>query len=261
MRGSLKGIGTTLFASVRDLPDTSNLAVIEPTQIATLLGSPEIGGQWNSSAAHLGDLCQIADKKTGAVNPGDRRALFYLIKALRPGRVLEIGSHVGASTVYIAAAMDPGSRLTTLDVKDVNDGASAYWRAAGLQRSPKQMISELNRELDVSFITSDSIAFLYKTDLRFDFVFLDGDHSLKTVITEIHKLLTVLNKNGVILLHDYFPDRKPLWSDGSVVTGPVEAVEELRRRGARLKAVPFRALPWATKLGSHLTSLAILVRD
>ena len=76
------------------------------------------------------------------MNPGNRRALFYLVKALKPTSVLEIGTHVGASTAHIAAALAPGSTLITVDINDANNGPKAYWRAFGLQRSPRQMLNE-----------------------------------------------------------------------------------------------------------------------
>src|SRR2546430_6217516 len=34
-----------------------------------------------------------------------RRAIYYLVRHLRPRSVLEIGTHLGASTVHIAAAL------------------------------------------------------------------------------------------------------------------------------------------------------------
>ena len=261
MLSKLKSTIKTWFLSVPEPAVTGNLAVLESSQIADFFRARKIDQQWNAMAAMLADLCQIEDGKTGGVNPGDRRALFYLVKALKPASILEIGSHVGASTVHIGAAMFPGSRLTTVDIQDVNDGAAASWRVAGLQRSPRQMLAELNKNLDVRFVTSDSVDFLDRTDQRFDLIFLDGDHSTQTVLREIPKSLTVLNRNGVILLHDYFPHSKPLWSNGAIIPGPFEAMEKLRMQGAKLKVIPFGALPWATKLGSHVTSLAIVVRD
>ena len=64
-----------------------------------------------------------------------------------------------------------------------------------------------------------------------------------------------------MLLHDYFPHLKPLWANGTVIPGPYLALERLRREGAALAAVPLGALPWATKLDSTLTSLALLARQ
>ena len=38
----------------------------------------------------------------GGVNEGDRRAIYYLIRHFKPNTVLEVGTHIGASTVHIA---------------------------------------------------------------------------------------------------------------------------------------------------------------
>jgi hypothetical protein len=64
-----------------------------------------------------------------------------------------------------------------------------------------------------------------------------------------------------VLHHYYLPDSKPLWSDGSIISGALDAMEELRMRDARLRVIPFGALPWTTKLGSHVTSLAMVVQE
>src|SRR6516164_7248361 len=160
MLGKLKSAIKTLVPTVRRPVDTEKLTVLKSSEIAAIFRSHQIDQQWNAISARLADLCQIEDLKTGGVNPGDRRALFYVVKALQPTTILEIGSHVGASTVHIGAAMAPTSNLVTLDIQDVNDGPGAYWRAFGLQRSPRQMLSELGK--NVSFVTSDSVAFLNK---------------------------------------------------------------------------------------------------
>jgi predicted O-methyltransferase YrrM len=240
--------------------EVANLAHLLPSQVATWFRSPEIDEQWNIAASRLTDLCPIKDGTTGGVNPGDRRALFYLVKALQPISILEIGSHVGASTIHLAAAMPPKSRLTTVDIIDVNDGADAYWRGYGLQRSPRQMMKELDRDMEIDFVAADSITFLKTTDQKFDFIFLDGDHSKNTVLREVPKALKVLKENGVIILHDYFPNNQPLWSNGGLISGPFKATEKLRAAGADFKVIPLGTLPWPTKLDSHITSLAIMSR-
>ena len=43
--------------------------------------------------------------KWGGVNPGDRQAVYYLIMALKPQNVLEVGTHIGASMPHIARAL------------------------------------------------------------------------------------------------------------------------------------------------------------
>ena len=60
------------------------------------------------------------------------RQLFYLIIFMKAKTVLEIGTHIGASTINIAAALSAanpkvGSRLVTVDVQDVNSEKNKPW--------------------------------------------------------------------------------------------------------------------------------------
>ena len=115
----------------------------------------------------------------------------------------------------------------------------------------------------VTFVAGDSLDYMASCDGGkdgFDIVFLDGDHSAAAVYREIPAALRILRPGGVIVLHDYFPELKPLWSNGFVLEGPYLATERLRREGAGLVALPLGALPWPTKLGSCVTSLALLLR-
>jgi len=233
--------------------------------LKTVFSSPDIEEEWSECSSSLSRLCQIEDGKTGAINPGDRRALFYLARAFRPAKVLEIGTHVGASTVHLGAALTTGarshpSRLVTVDIEDVNDSPHSVWRQAGLANSPKQMIDELTGTIEATFVMDTSRHFFATNKETFDFIFLDGDHAAETVYEEIVSGLDVINENGLIVLHDYFPDGLPLWSDGEVISGPFTGTEKLHSAGIAIKVIPLGPLPWPTKLGSNMTSLAVITR-
>ncbi len=68
------------------------------------------------------------------------------------------------------------------------------------------------------------------------------------------------SKGGSILLHDYFPDLKPLWSYRNVIPGPWLATQRLKLEGADFNVVPFGELPWMTKFDSKVSSLALLAK-
>ncbi len=81
-----------------------------------------------------------------------------------------------------------------------------------------------------------------------------------TVYQEIPAALSMLNPNGVIFLHDYFPELRPLWSDIPMIPGPFLATKRLEREGAKLVVLPLGTSPWPTKEQSNATSLALLLR-
>lgn len=197
------------------------------------------------------------------MNPGDRRALYYIVRALRPGRVLEIGTQAGASTVHLAAGLaaahgSADRRLTTVDIKDVNGAEDAAWRAFGLPQSPAEGMRRLGYERLVEFRVGRSLDVLRERGEAYDLIFLDGDHRLRTVAAEIPLALGRLRPGGLVLLHDFFPGLRPLWPDAKVIDGPQLAVRRLQRAGWPLEAIPLGDLPWPTKLGTSATSLALL---
>ena len=122
--------------------DTSRLGKIDKGEIERILTEPKLHEEWLVLAKEIDQLISIEDMKTGGVNPGDRRALYYFVRALDLKHVLEIGTNVGASTIHIAAAMKvnlladetPNDHsLVTVDIVDVNDAPDAFWRLGGLR--------------------------------------------------------------------------------------------------------------------------------
>ena len=228
--------------------------------LEAIFHSPETDREWIAVEDRLATLFRVKDGATGSVNPGDRRAIYYLTRYLRPKSVLEIGTHVGGSTLHFAAALivDAG-QLVTVDVEDVN-ASNGPWQKAGLGNSPRQLVESLGFAAD--FVVADSVSFLRQkaeTSELFDLIFLDGDHACEKVRAEIPAALRVLAPGGVVLLHDYFPGGASCWSGCDPIRGPYEAARQLQEEGAAIEAVPFAALPWPTKLGSSVTSLAALV--
>jgi predicted O-methyltransferase YrrM len=200
------------------------------------------------------------DEIFGGVNPGDRRALYHLIAHLRPRQALEIGTHVGASTIYIGSALRRfgSQKLTTADIADVN-GPNGAWKSLGMSATPARYISDLGLEGIITFATKPAVEML-KTSERYDLVFLDGDHSALAVYREIAAALNILNPQGVIVLHDFYPGGKTLTPDGGAISGPSTAADRIIGETKDLVFVPLGVLPWATKGGGNATSLAIVTR-
>ncbi len=226
-----------------------------------IFNNPEREMAWTAA---LEKITSVYGKTTamGGVNPGDRRALYYLVHALRPQNLLEVGTHIGASTVFLAEALksvSPQAHMSTVDIIDVND-PQGPWYAQGLMMSPQDYLGKLQSADRVSFHVSPSSVYLAATEDKFDFIFLDGDHASRTVYEEVSLALKLLNQNGVILLHDYYPAGRPLFNDGNIIAGPFMALDRIMRENKEIKVMPLGDLPWPTKQGLRKTSLALLTR-
>ncbi|TQI72863.1 methyltransferase family protein [Bosea sp. AK1] len=216
---------------------------------------------WNEDHRIIGDIFGLGEYNL-AVSPDCRQTIYFLTMGLRPKRVLEIGTNVGGSALYIAAALkrlESGGKLVTVDIVDVNHPASAPWVDFGMKNSPSKYAKELNLD-NISFHKSDSIEFLSKCDEKFDLIFLDGDHSPKTVYRETSLALKRLSEGGIILLHDYYDGLRQFNPNGEyIIPGPFVACKRIHSENPEIEARPIGISP-SGKNQCNVTSLALLGR-
>lgn len=227
-----------------------------------IFGSSTFEKDWQADHAAIRSVFGD-DDRFGGINPGDRRALYHLIRALNPQTVLEVGTHIGASTLYIARALKAsgkGARVTTVDILDVN-APEGPWKKVGMKMPPRGFSGKLECSEFIDFTASPSLDFMNGTDKRFDFIFLDGDHGARTVYREIAAALKILNPSGVILLHDFYPEGRALFPDANIIRGPFRALSRIARENPAISVLPLGDLPWETKQGVNITSLALLSRN
>jgi predicted O-methyltransferase YrrM len=243
---------------------TARLADTAGLDAGGILGGAACNPPWKTDGAALSAL-PIPVAAWG-VNPGDRRALYCLVHALKPRRVLEIGTHIGASTAYTALALArvtqgraEAPHFVTVDVVDVNDTSARPWEAFGAPLSPRDLVQSLGVEF-VQFVHGDSLTYFHASIDEFDLIFLDGSHSAKTVYREVAAASVRLRPGGWILLHDYYPRLRHLCPGDTVVPGPYLALRRLQRQCSELTVLPLGNLPWPTKGGATATSLALVGR-
>ena len=253
------------LAKVETLPaQVDRLRRIDRGELEQILASPELAQEWQEVQQETKALT-LPDRTMG-VSPGDRRLLYYLVRTFQPRKVLEVGSHIGASTLHIALAQRRGSSpeeelaLTSVDIVDVNDPVTKPWLRHGASHSPRELIATAGAGGWVTFVHQGSLEFLAGCGEEFDFVFLDGDHRAATVYREIPQVLARLRAGGVILLHDFYPQHKVLIPGDDLIVGPCLAVERLASEHG-LEVLPLGKLPWATTLGSQFTNMALLTRS
>lgn len=245
--------------------NTSNLHVLSDADLDDILSRQDMDTEYDSflnSAAHF-----KIEQTPGGVNDGDRRAIYHLVRRLPAFKVLEIGTHIGASTISIAGALKKNAEehaadvsIQSVDIIDVNGDGGAFIEL-NLPHSPRGMMDQIGASEFTQFFVSSALDFLAASREEYDLIFLDGDHSPAAVYKEIPLALQRLRPGGIVLLHDYFPDGRQIWPDGTgLILGPYKAVRRHMAKNRDLDVKPLGALPWPTKLGSHQTSLAILRR-
>lgn len=152
------------------------------------------------------------------------RLLKFLVKMIRPRRILEIGTFTGYSALCMAEGLDEGGKLYTFEVEDELEDFTRRW-IDGSAYADK-----------IEFIIGDALNIVPTMDERFDLVFIDGNK--REYIRYYEMAMEHLNEGGWILADN------TLW-DGHVIeeerqdaqTNGVRAFNDLIRNDKRVEVV------------------------
>lgn len=165
----------------------------------------------------------IVDPLTGAL-------LHALARTAGAAKVLEIGTAIGYSTVWLASALPPTGLLVTLE----RDPARAT--------TARAFVAEAGFDDRVNVVVGEAERYLHKVAGPFDLIFQDGD---KTRYAPMLDTLHALLRPGGLLVTD-----NVLW-DGEVVPGftsdPKRRAEDtsaIARYNERLAADPRFQTTW-----------------
>jgi predicted O-methyltransferase YrrM len=172
------------------------------------------------SDAVLRDIARAGEEQDLPLVDAEVGALLRVLAvSLGATSILEIGTAIGYSGIWLAGALPPGGRLITLEMNsDRARVARENFTRAGLADR-------------VSVIVGDAQLTLSKVSGPFDLIFQDGDKRL--YVPMLDRLVGLLRPGGLLVTDNV------LWS-GEVVPGfletpqrPVEdtrAIEEYNRR-------------------------------
>jgi predicted O-methyltransferase YrrM len=133
-----------------------------------------------------------------------------LIAELTAGKVvLEIGSYLGYSTVWMALN---GASVLAIDPHE--------WMDSRLEYEANVLRSGVGSRITTLFLRSDQ----WTPDrIRYDAAFIDGDHSYENASFDLRLARRVVRPGGWILAHDYtFPGY-----NGGGWPGVIQAVDEV----------------------------------
>jgi predicted O-methyltransferase YrrM len=132
------------------------------------------------------------------VEPDTARLLRSLVIATAAKKILEIGTAIGYSAVWMAQALPPDGQLISFEI----DQSRAATARANVERA--------GLGTTISVIVGDAARFLHKVAGPFDVIFQDGDKMLYEPLLD--RLVGHLRTGGVLVTDNV------LW-DGEVVEG------------------------------------------
>jgi predicted O-methyltransferase YrrM len=139
---------------------------------------------------HINEIKQIIGPTDALMNSQDAVFLYSLIWSKTPKNVLEIGRWHGWSSAIIFGALEDAGigHLYTVDITDRTNTII------------KSVI-----ESRTTFITASSANILSLdalTQLQFEVVFIDGDHSYSSTLIDLKNTYKILTAEAWILVHD-----------------------------------------------------------
>lgn len=132
--------------------------------------------------------------------------------AATPARMmLEVGTFQGATAAALALAF-PSARIWTVDLPDPSAAIYNPQPRANTGIAFREMALDSVRQI---LCDSAQIASWPVRPERFDFAFVDGDHSEAVCRRDLHACADVLTPDGVIVAHDYTDENdqdRPEWT-------------------------------------------------
>lgn len=151
----------------------------------------------------------------GMTAPAELKALYFVTLFAPKGNIIEIGSWLGKSTVYIARALqqkNDGSLVYAVDTFAGNLGKESMYEAplndqetiydrflkniqlAGVQKQIKALKMSSEKAAKKKNLTTAAA------------IFIDGSHEYQDVKDDILRWKSRVKKQGLLILHDYHPN-------------------------------------------------------
>jgi predicted O-methyltransferase YrrM len=162
------------------------------------------GSKRMSNKRNIADIARysLVTKKHGEL-------LFRLINYFKPETILELGTSLGLSSLYMAHAASKAQILSIEGCPNIHAFAKQLLANSGVKN-----IEVINSSFDQAFETT-------LKDKKFDLVFIDGNHTYEATIKYFHELLKHTNENSLLIFDDIY------WT-----AGMTQAWEEIKTHPA-----------------------------
>ena len=151
-------------------------------------------------------ISQLA--KHGSISNQEGKLLFRIVRHYAPKSVLELGTSIGISSIYIHAVNKQSTHITV-------EGCEALANVAknNFERLKLKNVHLINAEFDAA------LDYLLEQKHQLDFCYLDGNHNEKATLNYFKKLMPLFHDKSVLVIADIY------WSDSMI-----KAWEHLKNR-------------------------------
>jgi predicted O-methyltransferase YrrM len=150
------------------------------------------------SGHHPGKVRTVQDILGTAVkSPKYSQLLFRLVNRFQPGTILELGTSLGISTLYLAIARSKSTVITIEGCPETRSIALEGFREAGLTNI---------RSIEGDFDTE--LPAVLKNVTCLDFVFFDGNHRKEATLRYFEQCLPKANNESVFVFDDIYWSRE-----------------------------------------------------
>jgi predicted O-methyltransferase YrrM len=174
-------------------------------QLRKELASDKRALQTQDFGAHKFSSRTISEiEKSVAVSQKNGLVLYGLVKYFKPQQILELGTSIGISSIYLAMG-NPGAKVLTLEgdpaLKDI---AVQNYGQAGITNI-ETMTGNFDHILARAIDRCSSI----------DLVFFDGNHTKAATLKYFHQCLEKANENSIFIFDDIYwsPEMAEAWEE------------------------------------------------
>lgn len=129
----------------------------------------------------------------------EKRVLYSLAKKKSDGFIVEIGSFVGASCVFIASSIKEGKILCidTWENDAMSEGKKNTWDEFCLNTYEFEQ-----KIIKIKGFSNEVVEKVRKIAPQIDMLFIDGDHSYEGCKMDFDLYFPLIKKSGIIIFHD-----------------------------------------------------------
>lgn len=157
-----------------------------------------------SKVNNSGQKCVQTILNSAAKSPKYAQLLFRLVNHFQPNTILELGTSLGISSAYMAAANSKSKLITIEGCEEIANVAKDNFQKLEL-KNIDQVVGNFDEVLHG----------VLKNIEQLDFVFFDGNHRKEPTLSYFKQCLEKANEKSVFIFDDIYwsPEMKEAWEE------------------------------------------------